>query len=116
MRHLNPLYFLVTSLRNVHAGSWKLSLLYLIIPTIEAKIRFMKSWQYKMWVTSSQNLYRLIWVSITDTFRLEGTLAGHLSNLLPNVVSTLYSDHVALSFYQFSLENLQGWKFHSISR
>lgn len=69
-----------------------------------------------MWVTSSQNLYRLIWVSITDTFRLEGTLAGHLSNLLPNVVSTLYSDHVALSFYQFSLENLQGWKFHSISR
>jgi len=87
-----------------------------IIPTIEANLKFLKPWKHKMWVASFQNLFRLVLVSITDTFGLEGTQIRHLSNLLPSVGSTLYSDQVAQQFDQFSFEIFQGWRFHSISR
>lgn len=47
-------------------GSWKFLLLYFIIPTFEANVRFMKSWKYKLWVASYQNPYSPVWVSIRD--------------------------------------------------
>lgn len=100
VRHLNPLYFLVTSLRNVHTCSWKFSWLYLIMPTtmksfIGSTFRSNCSglWSVQSWKPPGMEISQYLQVT------------GFMGLILPteNFLFYLFSENIHVSIYKQSL-------------